>query len=123
VGHLLHALFDAGWGPWIDVAVIAALWGIGLSLMLGLFTQLGCCGALGLLTLFYVTAVPPDGAPHPGMEGNYLIVNKNLIEWVAVAVLMCFKTGRIAGLDLLLFAWRRKRDSSVSEIGDGGACI
>ena len=47
IGHLLHAMFNAGWGPVIDVAVIAALLGIGLSLMLGLFTQSGCDAALG----------------------------------------------------------------------------
>jgi thiosulfate dehydrogenase [quinone] large subunit len=109
VGHLLHALFDAGWGHVIDVAVIGALWGIGLSLMLGFLTQLGCYGALVMLTLFYITAVPLDGVPHPGMEGNYMIVNKNLIEWVAVAVLLSFRTGRIAGLDLLYFVRRKSR--------------
>jgi hypothetical protein len=43
------------------------------------------------------------------MEGNYLLVNKTLIEWVAAAVLFCFGTGRIAGLDLLYLAWKEKR--------------
>jgi len=47
--------------------------------------------------------------PHPGMEGNYLLVNKTLIEWVAVTVLLCFRTGRIAGLDLLYCGWRDRR--------------
>jgi thiosulfate dehydrogenase [quinone] large subunit len=117
VGHLLHALFDAGWGHMIDAAVIAALLGIGLSLMLGLFTQRGCEAALGMLTLFYLTAVPLDGVPHPGAEGNYMIVNKTLIEWVAVAVLRSFQTGRIAGLDLLYFEWRKKRNVSAIERG------
>jgi thiosulfate dehydrogenase [quinone] large subunit len=117
VGHLLHAMFNAGWGPVIDVAVIAALWGIGLSLMLGLFTQRGCEAALVMLTLFYVTAIPLDGVPHAGMEGNYMIVNKTLIEWVSVAVLRSFKTGRIAGLDLLYFEWRKKRVLSATEQG------
>jgi thiosulfate dehydrogenase [quinone] large subunit len=111
IGHLLQALFDAGWGHMIDVAVIAALLGIGFSLMLGLFTQLGCYGALVMLALFYVTSVPLDGVSHPGMEGNYLIVNKNLIEWMAVAVLWSFQTGKIAGLDLLYFARRKKQNT------------
>jgi thiosulfate dehydrogenase [quinone] large subunit len=110
-------MFDAGWGHMIDVTVIAALWFIGLSLMLGLFTQRGCEAALGMLTLFYVTAMPLDGVPHPGMEGNYMIVNKTLIEWVAVAVLLSFQTGRIAGLDLLYFEWRKKRKLGVTERG------
>lgn len=109
IGHLLHFLFNAGFGHAIDVAVIAALWVIGLSLMLGLFTQIGCSLALGMLTLFYVTAIPLDGVPHAGMEGNYLLVNKTLIEWAAVAVLFCFRTGRIVGLDLLYLVWRDKR--------------
>jgi thiosulfate dehydrogenase [quinone] large subunit len=117
VGHLLHAMFNAGWGPTIDVAVITALWGIGLSLMLGLFTQRGCEAALVMLTLFYVTAIPLDGVPHAGMEGNYMIINKTLIEWVAVAVLRSFKTGRIAGLDLLYFEWRKKRIFDAAEQG------
>src|ERR1019366_8237837 len=77
-------------------------------LMLGIFTQLGCYGAMAMLALFYLTAMPLDGVPHPGMEGNYMIVNKNLIEWVAVAVVWSFQTGRIAGLDLLYSAWRKK---------------
>jgi thiosulfate dehydrogenase [quinone] large subunit len=108
VGHMLHALFDAGWGQIIDVAVIAALVGIGLSLLSGLLTQLGCYGAIVMLALFYVTALPLDGVPHAGMEGNYLIVNKNLIELVAVTVVQSFHTGRIAGLDLFVAAWRKK---------------
>jgi thiosulfate dehydrogenase (quinone) large subunit len=109
IGHLLRALFNAGFGHTIDVTVIAALWAVGLSLMLGWFTQAGCGVALGMLSLFYLTAIPLDGLPHPGMEGNYLLVNKTLIEWVAVAVLLCFRTGRIAGLDLLYCGWREKR--------------
>ena len=62
-----------------------------------------------MLALFYATALPLDGAPHPGVEGNYLIVNKNLIELTAVAVLLCFQTGRVAGLDLFYFEWRKKQ--------------
>ena len=112
VGHLLRAMLAAGWGHAIDLTVIAALCAIGLSLMLGLFTQLGCYGAFCMLGLFYLTAMPLDGAPHPGMEGDYMIVNKNLIELVAVAVLWSFRTGRIAGLDLLYYAWRGKPNAS-----------
>jgi thiosulfate dehydrogenase (quinone) large subunit len=110
VGRLLHNLSNTGYGHMIDATVIAALCTIGLSLMLGLFTQFGCSLALCMLTLFYLTAMPLDGVPHPGMEGNYLLVNKTLIEWVAVGVLFCFRTGRIAGLDLFYFTWYEKRE-------------
>ena len=81
---------------------------IGLSLILGLFTDAGCVAALGLLTLFYVSAIPVSGLPEPRAEGTYLFVNKNLIEAGAVFVLLAFRTGRFAGLDLL----RRPRPAS-----------
>jgi thiosulfate dehydrogenase [quinone] large subunit len=109
LGHLLHALFNAGYGRVIDATVIAALCAIGLSMMLGALTQTGCSLAVGLLSLFYLTAIPLDGVPHPGMEGNYMLVNKNLIELAAVLVLLCFNTGRIAGFDLLYVTWRERR--------------
>jgi thiosulfate dehydrogenase [quinone] large subunit len=90
-----------GAGPWIDRLVIAALILVGLSLLLGLFTQAGCWGALLLLALFYLVAIPTQGVAVPGAEGSYLLVNKNLVEAAAVLVLLVFRTGRIAGLDLL----------------------
>src|SRR5262245_4793170 len=74
---------------------------VGLSLMLGLFTRLGAWGALGLLTVFYLSSIPTSGVHQPGAEGAYLLVNKNLVEAAAVLVLLGFDTGRIAGLDLL----------------------
>jgi hypothetical protein len=39
--------------------------------------------------------------PRPWNEGTYLFVNKNLIEWAAVVLLLACRTGEIAGLDLL----------------------
>ena len=91
--------------PWIgpiDVMVALGLLAVGLSLLLGLFTRIGALGALALLTLFYLAAIPTAGLPQPGAEGAYLFVNKTLIEAAAVFVLLAFGTGRIAGLDLLL---------------------
>jgi len=58
-------------------------------------------GALALLALFYLSWLPTRGVYEPGAEGNYLLVNKNLVEAAAVAVVFVFRTGRIAGLDLL----------------------
>jgi thiosulfate dehydrogenase (quinone) large subunit len=96
-----HAMAASGAAGWIDILVPAALALVGLSLLLGLFTQLGCTGALLLLALFYVAAIPTGGVPQPGAEGTYLIVNKTLIELGAVLVLLAGRTGRIAGLDVL----------------------
>jgi thiosulfate dehydrogenase (quinone) large subunit len=89
-------------GPTIGVAVAAALVAAGLSLMLGLFTQAGASLALVLLASFYLSNVPTHGVPMTGAEGTYLFVDKNLVEAAAVAVLLAFRTGTIAGLDLWL---------------------
>jgi thiosulfate dehydrogenase [quinone] large subunit len=95
-----HALGNASWIGTLDLAIASALVAIGLSLLLGLFTQVGCLGAFGLLAVFYVSAIPM-GLPEPRSEGTYLFVNKNLIEAAAVMVLFSFRTGQIAGLDRL----------------------
>jgi thiosulfate dehydrogenase [quinone] large subunit len=101
LGPLLHRLAQPPLIGWIDILVPLGLALVGLSLILGLFTQLGCWAALGFLVIFYVSAIPTSGLPQPGAEGSYLLVNKNLIEVSAVLVLIAFQTGRIAGLDVL----------------------
>jgi thiosulfate dehydrogenase [quinone] large subunit len=87
--------------PVLDAVMPAALFVVGLSLMLGLFTKVGTWGALTLLSVFYLSSIPTSGVHQPGAEGAYLLVNKNLVEAAAVLVLLGFDTGRIAGLDLL----------------------
>ena len=112
--EVFHALGASSWIGTIDLTVALALVAIGVSLMLGFFTQLGCAGAIALLTMFYVSAIPM-GLPEARSEGTYLIVNKNLIEAAAVLALMTFRTGRIAGLDSL---W-----ASPPRVGRGSAAI
>jgi len=102
LAKVFHWLISAGRTPWIDRSVKVALLLIGLSLLLGLFTRAGGVAALFFLSLFYLLYVPTLGVPQPNAEGTYLIVNKTLIEAIAVVVLLAFDTGRIAGLDLLL---------------------
>ena len=84
-----------------DIAVPIGLLLVGLSLMLGFFTQIGCAGAIAFLALFYVSQPPLSGMPQPNAEGAYLFVNKNLIELAGVATVMAFRTGAIAGIDRL----------------------
>ena len=90
----------------IDLVVPIGLLLVGLSLMLGLLTQIGCVGAVVFLATFYLSQPPFSGMPQTGAEGTYLFVNKNLIELVAVLTLLAFRTGAIAGLDQL---WVRRR--------------
>jgi thiosulfate dehydrogenase (quinone) large subunit len=100
---MLHRLAESGAAPWIDVLIPVGLVLVGLSLMLGLFTQLGCWGAIGFLTMFYLSMPPTTGMPQQGAEGAYLLVNKNLIELLTIVALLAFRTGQIAGLDQLIF--------------------
>ena len=102
LGAIFRRLVNAGWTVWLDRGVKVTLLVIGLSLILGLFTRVGLWLALAMLTMFYLLYVPTLGIPQPNNEGTYLIVNKTLIEAAAVAVLLMFDTGRIAGLDLFL---------------------
>jgi thiosulfate dehydrogenase (quinone) large subunit len=102
---VFHRLAGSSSLPAIDHVVAIGLVLVGLSLMLGLFTQAGLIGALGLLAMFYLSSIPTRGLHDPGNEGAYLIVNKNLVEAAAVLALLAFRTGGIAGLDLL----RRRR--------------
>ncbi len=87
---IFHALGNSPWIGTLDVIVALALVVVGLSLLLGIFTRAGCIGALALLTLFYLSAIPMSGIPEPRAEGAYLLVNKNLIEAAAVVVLLLF---------------------------------
>ena len=86
----------------VDLLVPLGLFLVGMSLMLGLFTQVGCLGAMGFLAMFYLSQPPLSGMPQAGAEGTYLLVNKNLIELIAVLTIFAFRTGWIAGLDQLL---------------------
>jgi thiosulfate dehydrogenase [quinone] large subunit len=98
---LFHRLAESSWLGTIDTVIAVALLLIGLSLILGIFTEFSCLGALVLLGMFYLAMIPTRGIHEPGSEGAYLLVNKNLIEAGAVLVLLAFGAGRIAGLDSL----------------------
>ena len=109
---VFHSIADAAWIGSLDVAIAVVLVAIGTSLLLGLFTQTGCAGALVMLSIFYVSAIPL-GISEARAEGSYLIVNKNLIELASVMTLLVFRTGRIAGLDSW---WIRSQHVTRQEI-------
>jgi thiosulfate dehydrogenase [quinone] large subunit len=104
LASLFHWAATASWIGSLDLLVAGTLVAVGISLMLGFLTRLGCLGALALLVIFYVSAIP-TGASIQKAEGTYLLVNKNLIEASAVGVLLAFRTGSIAGLDRLRADW------------------
>jgi thiosulfate dehydrogenase [quinone] large subunit len=86
------------------------IWGlilIGLGLLFGAFTRIATGAGIVLLGLYYIALPPFVGLTYAmPTEGSYLIVNKVLIEMVALVVLLAFPTGRMLGIDRLIAVWR-----------------
>lgn len=85
--------------PFVDMATIGLLLVVGLTLILGIFEKWGAFAGMLLLAFFYLSHPSWPGVPASGpAEGNYWIVDKNLIELVALGVLAYFPTGKWLGL-------------------------
>jgi uncharacterized membrane protein YphA (DoxX/SURF4 family) len=90
----------------LEISDFMVKWGLvvlGGCLMLGLCSR-GTSLATALLLFSFYAAMPPlPGWPEsPRLEGHYLLVNKTLIEVIALLALTFIPTGRWAGLDGLL---------------------
>lgn len=91
-------------------------WGLtvmGACLMIGLFTRLAAIGAAGFLLMTYLVETPLPWLPVSPMSEskNYLFVNKNLVEMLALMVIATLPTGKWMGLDAMLgkmFGRKRK---------------
>jgi thiosulfate dehydrogenase [quinone] large subunit len=103
LGGLFQAIAGVSWMMWlVDVIMAYGLLLIGLSLILGLYTRIGCIAGAVFMAMFYVSNPPLIGTQAIPGEGNYLIVNKNLVELAAVMVLLVFPSGNVWGLDQLI---------------------
>jgi len=88
----------------IDVLNVWGLIIIGFALIVGFFSRPAIISGIILLGLYYLSHPPLVGIRYEmPTEGKYLLVNKNLIELFALAVLYVFPTSRIIGLDRFLF--------------------
>ncbi len=90
-------------GQLLDKITMWFLVVVGTLLMAGLFTRVACVFAAGFLVMTYLAhpAFPWYPLP-PNTEGNPVFINKNVIEALALLVLMCYPTGRWLGLDALV---------------------
>jgi thiosulfate dehydrogenase (quinone) large subunit len=94
-------------------ADLITMWGltiVGACLMLGLFTRFASLIGIGFLLMFYLAAPPWIGYFYAiPSEGSYLIVNKNLVEVAALAVIMLTGSGHFAGLDRIVHGLIRRK--------------
>jgi len=94
-------------------------WGvmaIGAGLLLGCLTRAATIAGIVALSLYYIAAPPFVGYTYAmPAEGAYLIVNKVLIELAALVVLLAYPTGKIVGLDRLIF-WKRIAGGESREV-------
>ena len=91
----------------LQIADMLNIWGlvlIGLCLFIGAFSKISAY--LGMLLLFfYYISFPPFGGSCSAayVDGNYWIVNRNLIEMASLFVLIAFPVAHITGLDRFIF--------------------
>jgi len=93
-----------------DQVTMWALTIVGACLILGLFTRLASLAGIGLILLFYLATPPFIGYFYSiPSEGSYLIVNKNLVEIAALAVIFATRSGLFAGLDRIVHGLLTRR--------------
>lgn len=87
-------------------------WGliaIGLGLILGMFFKIAAFAGAILLLTYYLNCPPLTGIEYSlPADGNNLIVDKTLIEAIALIVLTLFSTSKIFGLDVFIGQLRKK---------------
>jgi thiosulfate dehydrogenase [quinone] large subunit len=90
----------------IEVVNVLNIWGliaVGLGLILGALTMVASFAGILLLLLYYLANPPMVGYFYSiPMEGNYLIVNKNLVEMAALFLVGVTRSGYYLGLDRLI---------------------
>lgn len=91
----------------MEVVDFLNMWGltlIGLGLILGFLTQIATIAGIILLLFYYLSHPPLIGVTYAiPTEGNYLLINKTLIELLTLWALYYFPTGKIIGIDRFFF--------------------
>lgn len=99
----------------IDIANEYGLILIGLGLIMGLLTRIAAWSGAVLLFIYYLAYPPFAGLSYGAVaEGNYVLVNKNLIELFALVLLGLTRSGQFFGLDML--KGRKKTKGAINEL-------
>jgi len=120
-GYLLSASIFKPFFTWIagdtfistiDMANIIGLIAVGVTLLIGIKVRWGCIAGIALLLLYYMAHPPFPGLPQGPAEGSYWLVNKNLIELVALIVIYQFPLTTVFGIEY--FFNRNKENSTLN---------
>lgn len=92
--------------PWtalriVDYMTIAGLTILGALLMLGLMTRFAALSAAFMVFGFYMAMPPWPGVPEAVGPEHSFIINKNMIEVLALLALACMPSGQWFGLDAI----------------------
>ena len=91
----------------VDQLNIWGLMAIGAGLIVGFMTRTATMAGIVLLSFYFLSHPPLIGVDYAlPAEGNYLWVNKTLIEIFVLAILLVFPTSQRIGLDRLV--WKKK---------------
>jgi uncharacterized membrane protein YphA (DoxX/SURF4 family) len=86
----------------VDLVTISGLIVLGALLILGLFTRCAAVSAAFMVFGFYLAMPPWPGVPEiPGPEHSF-IVNKNLVEILALLALAVLPSGKWFGIDAVM---------------------
>jgi uncharacterized membrane protein YphA (DoxX/SURF4 family) len=105
----------------VDWMNMLGLTAIGLGLILGVFVRTASIAGAVLLALYYAANPPLLGMDFGAVtEGNYLVIDKNAVEFFALCVLVFLPKGFLAGLEnLRLLSRKARRDSAEKPSGRG----
>jgi len=104
----------------VDLLNAYGLVAIGSALFLGLLTRWACAFGILLLLLYYLAnPAIPGHMSEIGTEGHYLLVNKNVVEMIALALLLFFPGSSDWGLGRLF----RRRRTLRSDTAPGASAL
>lgn len=97
----------------VSIVDFLNIWGmilVGAGLMLGLLSRWASAGG-ALMLLLYFIAYPPVPGYMTGVpvEGNYLWVNRNLIEFFVLTAFIFIPVSYFFGLDRLIIRWKEEK--------------
>ncbi len=114
---VLSGLFHwmAGNPAALSIVDFLNIWGlilIGLGLFFGAFTRIASIAGLFLLLLYYIANPPLVGfANGMATEGNYLVIDKNFVEMIALLMLAIFPAA-LFSFDRLFTSIKNKKSAS-----------